>query len=572
MRYLILTILAMILMVGVVSALPGEVTATIVSTATGGDIYQEAYNYAEVGGEGAVLTETITMTAEGTGIVDQEASNEGYADGALAVVTQDIAMAATGTDVWQNYGWYDEYEGWYWCPICGEYHYYDDIYSDEPGNYAIVYGDGAVLTQSISMDATGDNVWQNYGDYYYELDDEEYGIYYEIYGIDYWPSNYAEVYGVGTTTTQTIDQTASAEDYVYQMAWNWVDPDAGSLATQSIEQAAVAGGDIDQGAYNDAWFYGDGAVAFQDVSMDANAGGYAYQDGYNWADMNGYDTIMVDQSATLNAIAGDWVYQYFYNDNWYAGTNTWSAQDITMSGTGDDVDQYLYNYFSSDGAVSEATQVLNAAANSEGYAYQDAYNDMLTFGDDILGQSIYLNAVAADYADQYGWNDAYVYGNNLNLGQLSWISGDADYVYQDAWNYAEFMDSVTVAQDIAFTAISDDIGVDQYGYNEATNYPLYFTGGESTNSIGQSISAAATGGDVSYQYLYNEADTWWNGLPSSYTVTQNNVATLAANDYADQEMFNWIYWWAPNTGSVAMNINGDASADIVYQYHENWIG
>ena len=569
MRYLILTILAMILMVGVVSALPGEVTATIVSTATGGDIYQEAYNYAEVGGEGAVLTETITMTAEGTGIVDQEASNEGYADGALAVVTQDIAMAATGTDVWQNYGWYDEYEGWYGPPDT----YYDYIYFYEPGNSAIVYGDGAVLTQSISMDATGDNVWQNYGDYYYEYSDWLYpGNNYEISGIDYWPSNYAEVYGVGTTTTQTIDQTASAEDYVYQMAWNWVDPDAGSLATQSIEQAAVAGGDIDQGAYNDAWFYGDGAVAFQDVSMDANAGGYAYQDGYNWADMNGYDTIMVDQSATLNAIAGDWVYQYFYNDNWYAGTNTWSAQDITMSGTGDDVDQYLYNYFSSDGAVSEATQVLNAAANSEGYAYQDAYNDMLTFGDDVLGQSIYLNAVAADDAVQYGWNDAYVWGDNLNLGQLSWISGDADYVYQDAWNYAEFMDSVTVAQDIAFTAISDDIGVDQYGYNEATNYPLYFTGGESTNSIGQSISAAATGGDVSYQYLYNEADTWWNGLPSSYTVTQNNVATLAANDYADQEMFNWIYWWAPNTGSVAMNINGDASADIVYQYHENWIG
>jgi len=306
--------------------------------------------------------------------------------------------------------------------------------------------------------------------------------------------------------------------------------------------------------------------------MDADAGGWVYQDGYNYADMWSFDNIMVDQSATLNAVAGDWVYQYFYNENWYAGTNTWSAQDITMSGTGDDVDQFLYNYFSSDGAVSEATQLLEAAANSEGYAYQDAYNEVYTFGDDVLGQSIYLNAVAADYTEQYGWNDAYVYGNNLNLGQLSWISGDADYVYQDAWNYAEFMDTVTVAQDIALTGISDDIGVDQYGYNEATNIPLGWTGGDSTNSIGQSISAAATGGDVSFQWLYNEADTWWNGLPSSYTVTQNNIATLAANDYAGQEMYNWIYWWNPNTGSVAMNINGDASADIVYQYHENWIG
>jgi len=343
------------------------------------------------------------------------------------------------------------------------------------------------------------------------------------------------------------------------------------MITQGIGQAAVAGGDIDQYAYNDAYSYGDNSAVVQDVSMDANAGGYADQDGDNYADMWSFDTIMVDQSATLNAIAGDWVEQYFENTNWYAGTNTWSAQDITMSGTGDDVYQYLYNYFASDGAVSEATQVLNAGANSEGYAYQDAYNEMLTFGDDILGQSIYLNAVAADDAIQYGWNDAYVYGDNLNLGQLSWISGDAGYVYQDAWNYAEFMDAVTVAQDIAFTAISDDVGVDQYGYNEATNYPLGLTGGESTNLIGQSISAAATGGDVSYQYLDNYADTYWNWDPSTYTVTQNNVATLAANDYADQEMFNWVDWWEYNTGSVAMNINGDASADYVYQYHENWV-
>jgi hypothetical protein len=493
MRYLVFIALALVLLVGASSALPNQVTQTIVATATGGDVDQGAENYIyEAGGEGTVVTQTIDMTADVTGYVEQDANND------------------------------------------AEY----------------VYGDGAVVTQSMSMDASGEDVVQNW----------------------YWGyGNYADLYGLGTTATQNIWQVADAENYAGQYGWNEAYQDSG-LITQGIGQAAVAGGDIDQYAYNDAYSFGNNAAVIQDVSMDANAGGYAYQDGYNYADMNSYDTIMVDQSATLNAVAGDWVYQYFYNDNWWAGTNTWSAQDITMSGTGDDVDQILENDFSSDGAVSEATQVLNAAANSEGYAYQDAYNDMLTFGDDVLGQSIYLNAVAADDAVQYGWNDAYVYGNNLNLGQLSWISGDADYVYQDAWNNAEFMDSVTVAQDIALTAISDDIGVDQYGYNEATNYPLYFTGGESTNSIGQSISAAATGGDVSYQYLYNEADTWWNGLPSSYTVTQNNVATLAANDYADQEMFNWIYWWAPNTGSVAMNINGDASADIVYQYHENWIG
>ena len=492
MRYLVFIALALVLLVGASSALPNQVTQTIVATATGGDVDQGAENYVyEAGGEGTIVTQTIDMTADATGYVYQDAYNEAY----------DVS------------------------------------------------GDGAVVTQSLSMDASGEDVFQNW----------------------YWGyGNYADLYGVGTTATQNIWQVADAENYAGQYAWNGAYQDSGMI-TQGIGQAAVAGGDIDQYAYNDVGSYGDNSAVVQDVSMDADAGGYAYQDGYNYADMWSFDTIMVDQSATLNAVAGDWVYQYFYNENWWAGTNTWSAQDITMSGTGDDVDQFLYNYFSSDGAVSEATQVLNAGANSEGYAYQDAYNEMLTFGDDVLGQSIYLNAVAADYASQYGWNDAYVYGDNLNLGQLSWISGDAGYVYQDAWNYAEFMDAVTVAQDIAFTAISDDVGVDQYGYNEATNVLLGITGGASTNSIGQSISAAATGGDYSVQYLDNYADTWWNDDPSVYDVVQNNIATLAANDEAYQYMYNTIDWWGPNTGSVAMNINGDASADYVYQYHENWI-
>ncbi len=472
-------------------------------------------------GASSALPNQVTQTTGGD--VDQGAENYVYeAGGEGTIVTQTIDMTADATG-----------------------YVYQDAYNEAYD----VSGDGAVVTQSLSMDASGEDVFQNW----------------------YWGyGNYADLYGVGTTATQNIWQVADAENYAGQYAWNGAYQDSGMI-TQGIGQAAVAGGDIDQYAYNDVGSYGDNSAVVQDVSMDADAGGYAYQDGYNYADMWSFDTIMVDQSATLNAVAGDWVYQYFYNENWWAGTNTWSAQDITMSGTGDDVDQFLYNYFSSDGAVSEATQVLNAGANSEGYAYQDAYNEMLTFGDDVLGQSIYLNAVAADYASQYGWNDAYVYGDNLNLGQLSWISGDAGYVYQDAWNYAEFMDAVTVAQDIAFTAISDDVGVDQYGYNEATNDLLGLTGGASTNSIGQSISAAATGGDYSVQYLDNYADTWWNDDPSVYDVVQNNIATLAANDEAYQYMYNTIDWWGPNTGSVAMNINGDASADYVYQYHENWI-
>jgi len=561
MRYLVLTILAMILMVGVVSALPSEVTATIESTATGGDIFQEAYNYVgEAGGDTAYIVETITMDAEGTGEVIQTAVNEAGDDGGIygegAIVTQSITMDAVGTDVWQNYGYYE-----YW----GDAYYYW-----EPGNYAWVYGDGAIVTQSLSMDATGENIWQNYGDYYY------YG---ELDGEYYWPSNYAEVYGVGTTTTQTIDQTASAEDYVYQLAWNEVDPDAGSIATQSIEQTAVAGGDVDQAAGNTAYFNGDGAVAIQSVLMDASAGGYVEQLGDNYADMygdSGWVNTMVDQSATLNAIAGDWVYQSFSNNIPYATGGSVNDQAITMSGTaGTDVDQDLANYIYLYGGVTEDTQLLDAAASAaDGYVDQNAYNEIeysdyaYSYGNDLGSQSIYLSGIASDDVYQYGENYADL-ADDLVLGQLVYLAGDGSWVGQDAYNDAYFGDTAMIAQALAFSAISDDEGVDQYGENYAENWWAY---GGSTNSIGQSISAAATGGDYSVQDLYNIADTWWNMDSSVYDVTQSNVATLSANDEAYQYMNNWIYWWEPNTGSVAMDILGDASADYVYQYHENWIG
>ncbi|HQN89995.1 MAG TPA: hypothetical protein PLK36_07975 [Methanoregulaceae archaeon] len=548
-------------MVGAVSALPSEVTATIESTATGGDIFQEAYNYVgEAGDDTAYVVETITMDAEGTGEVIQTAVNEAGDDGGIygegAIVTQSITMDAVGTDVWQNYGYYEDWG--------------DGYYYWEPGNYAWVYGDGAIVTQSLSMDATGENIWQNYGDSYY------YG---ELDGVYYWPSNYAEVYGVGTTTTQTIDQTASAEDYVYQVAWNEVDPDAGSIATQSIEQTAVAGGDIDQAAANEAYFYGDGAVAIQSVLMDASAGGYADQYGNNYADMHGdfgYMNTMVDQSATLNAIAGDWVYQYFYNDIPYATGGSVNDQAITMSGTaGTDVDQYLANYIYLYGGVTEDTQLLDAAASAaDGYVDQYAYNEIeysdyaYSYGNDLGSQSIYLSGIASDDVYQYGENYADL-ADDLVLGQLVYLAGDGSWVDQYAYNDAWFGDTATIAQALGFSAISDDEGVTQYGQNYAENYWAY---GGSTNSIGQSISAAATGGDYSVQDLYNIADTWWNVDSSVYDVTQSNVATLSANDEAYQYMNNWIYWWGPNTGSVAMDILGDASADYVYQYHENWIG
>jgi len=488
MRYLVFIALALVLLVGASSALPGEVTQTIVATATGGDVYQEAYN--DVDDAAGDVTQTITMVADATGEVTQDGYNEAYVDSA-----------------------------------------------------------GAVVTQSLSMDATGENVYQNYW----------YG-----YG------NYADVYGTGTTITQTILQNANAVDYLYQYADNEAFQDGGSLADQSITQTAVAGGDVDQYAYNDVYSYGDGAAAFQSAFMDAIAGGYAYQYGYNYADMYDYDTILVGQSAVLNAVAGDYVYQDFENDNYYAGSSTVSDQAITMSGTaGTFVDQFLNNNFYTYDLVSEGTQVLTAAAfAADGSAYQDAYNYMSTYGDDILGQSIFLNAVATEDVTQYGYNyeDGY-YDPNYDIGQEVWLAGDGAYVYQDAYNEAYFSDFADVAQFIALSAISDDAGVDQYAENYAENY---WAAGESTNNIGQEITGAATGGDDSYQYFYNYADLYYGDL-STYNVTQINTATLSATDYADQYLYNWIDWYNTHTGSIAMDILGDASADSVYQYHENWV-
>jgi len=497
MRYLIFTALALVLLVGAASALPNEVTATIVTTATGGDVYQEAYNYVDDSGvEGAVVTETIELVADATGEVTQDADNVAY-----------------------------------------------------------VGGNGAVVTQSISMDATGENIWQNWW----------YG-----YG------NYANVYGdEGTTTTQTFTQAADAEDYVYQYAENWLDPYAYSMSTQSISQAAVAGGDVDQEAYNGVNFYGDGSVAEQSVSMEADAGGYAYQYGYNDADMHGdygYSTTGVYQSAIMSALAGDYVYQDFYNYDDYATGASVNDQSVIMSGTaGTDVYQYLGNYIELYDAVSEDTQVLSAAGfASDGNVYQDAYNEIYWgLGDDLASQTITLSGVATADVYQLGYNWADL-DNNANLGQLASIAGEGSYVEQYGYNDAYFGETATIAQALAFSAISDDEGVDQYGGNYAENYYAY--GGDSTNWIGQSISAAAIGGDESYQDLANYANTYWGLMaPSTYTIAQSNVATLSANDVAVQYMYNWIDWWYDNTGSTAMAIDGDASADLVYQYHENWI-
>jgi len=550
MRYLIITALVLVLLAGTAAALPSEVVQSIEATATGGDLYQGASNYVyEAGGEAAVVTQTIALSAEGTGEVDQAALNEAgdvdfeageggiYGDG--AVVTQSTTMTATGTDIWQNYGYLSDESYWL------------------PGNFAIVIGNNAVVSQSLNMDATGENVWQNWGEYFGE-------------GNYFWPSNIAEVYGEGTTTTQTIDQTASAEEYVWQMGWNLADPDAGSLATQSISQAAVAGGDIEQQAANDAYFYGDGAVAIQSVLMDAMAGGFAYQGGDNYADMGNYETIMVDQSATLNAVAGDWVNQYFSNMNYEAGSTTVSTQAVTAYATGTDIDQNLYNQFETDDPVSEGTQLITAGAYAtDGDADQYAYNWMYTYGDDILGQSIVLNAVATDEVWQYGDNFGDL-DDNLDLGQEVWLSGDGAYVYQNADNQAYFGDFADIAQYIALSAISDGEGVYQYADNYAENEYAYL---ESTNNLGQEITGAAMGGDASYQYFFNFAELTENdwAYPGMYNVTQVNVASLAADDYADQYQSNLIDWWYPNTGSIAMDMMGDASADELYQYHENWI-
>ncbi|MDD1710634.1 MAG: hypothetical protein LUQ37_07000, partial [Methanoregulaceae archaeon] len=104
------------------------------------------------------------------------------------------------------------------------------------------------------------------------------------------------------------------------------------------------------------------------------------------------------------------------------------------------------------------------------------------------------------------------------------------------------------------------------------NDEIMYTLGGSSSMIGQAITGAATGGDYSYQYFENDCDAEYNLLaPSSYTITQSNIATLDANDDAYQELYNSIDWYAWNTGSIGWNINGYASADYVYQYHVNWV-
>lgn len=145
--------------------------------------------------------------------------------------------------------------------------------------------------------------------------------------------------------------------------------------------------------------------------------------------------------------------------------------------------------------------------------------------------------------------------------------------FQEQWNY--FIRPKPSSAEVSFWLSSRtllnktlaSLKLPSWYENYAENY---WAAGESTNNIGQEITGAATGGDDSYQYFYNYADLYYGDL-STYNVTQINTATLSATDYADQYLYNWIDWYNTHTGSIAMDILGDASADSVYQYHENWV-
>ena len=96
-----------------------------------------------------------------------------------------------------------------------------------------------------------------------------------------------------------------------------------------------------------------------------------------------------------------------------------------MSGTaGTWIDQYMGNLFWDWGTVSDVSQVLTAAAYAgDGYAYQDAGNGIISYGEDIASQSIFLDAVATEDVTQYGYNYADSL-DNLDLGQEVWLGGE----------------------------------------------------------------------------------------------------------------------------------------------------
>jgi len=121
----------------------------------------------------------------------------------------------------------------------------------------------------------------------------------------------------------------------------------------------------------------------------------------------------------------------------------------------------------------------------------------------------------------------------------------------------------TVNQAIAFDTISDEGLVTQVGLNQFTDL---MTAGNTNSRLGQLISGASSGGDITTQDFLNSAILDHPAAGSlTYTVTQANIANATAGTLVNQFQLNQVDWETTADGGLGQLINSRPQAPTVIQ-------
>ena len=357
-----------------------------------------------------------------------------------------------------------------------------------------------------------------------------------------------------------------------QTAYNAVATTGGLVATVSmISMQGAAPGTVDQSALNSVAVTGDDQEVIMEIEMTAIAGGDISQDATNTAAIAG-DDVDLSQSISMSADSAEGtVTQNAENYAVFEGNQAFIEQYISMSGIGSQVFQNpdsqgnVLFYTGDEGIIS---QYFEAAASGLDLVEQYLQNFVDSTGDDsVIGQSIIASAVSGNGPlYQVGMNVANG-DDGMDLGQAIWLAGSSPDVLQESENGARFQNDATISQWIALSGMSTENDVTQYAYNSAIGTDDL---GDSTSFVAQGISGAAWGRPTATQLFSNYLATSQDP-DESLMAAQSIAATINAEQYAGQELSNYMDWWSGVDGQLGQEILASSFADLISQYSGNYL-
>ena len=357
-----------------------------------------------------------------------------------------------------------------------------------------------------------------------------------------------------------------------QTAYNAVAATGGLVATVSmISMEGAAPGTVDQSALNSVAVTGDDQEVIMDIEMTAIAGGDISQDAMNTAAIAG-DNVDLSQSISMSADSAEGtVTQNAENYAIFEGNQAFIEQYISMSGIGSQVFQNpdsqgnVLFYMGDEGIIS---QYFEAAASGFDLVEQYLQNFIDSSGDDsVIGQSVIASAVAeSGPVYQVGMNVA-AGDDGMDLGQEVWLAGSSPDVWQESENVARFQNDATISQWIALSGMSTENDVTQYAYNSAVGTD---DSGDSTSFVAQGIAGAAWGRPTANQMFSNYIETSQDP-DESLIAAQSIAATIDAEQYAGQNLVNYMDWWGGVDGQLGQEILASSFADLISQYSGNYL-